>query len=125
MKTTTLVTGILLFLLGPIFFALGGEHKSFTAFIPSIFGIALIVCGALATTPKATKMAMHIAVVVAFLGLLGSLRFVSKWPSLLSGGDLSTKLGPLSGLLLFLLCGFFVVRSVMWFLGNRTAGRAA
>ncbi len=121
MRTTTLVTGLLLFLLGPIFFALGGAHKSPTAFIPSIFGIALLVCGALATTTKATKMAMHIAVVFAFLGMLGSMRFVSKWPSLLSGGDLSTKLGPLSGLLLFLLCGFYVVRSVLWFLGNRAA----
>ncbi|RYX84153.1 hypothetical protein EON83_11630 [bacterium] len=125
MRTTTIATGALLFLLGPIFFALGGEHKSFTAFIPSIFGIALIVCGAMATTVKATKMAMHIAVVVAFLGVLGSMRFVSKWPSLLSGGDISTKLGPLSGLLLFLLCGFFVVRSVLWFLGNRAARSAA
>ncbi|BCM89395.1 hypothetical protein IAD21_01241 [Abditibacteriota bacterium] len=121
MRTTTIVTGVLLFLLGPIFFALGGEHKSPTAFIPSIFGLALIVCGALATTTKSTKIAMHIAVVVAFLGVLGSMRFVSKWPGLLSSGDLSTKLGPLSGLLLFLLCGFFVVRSVLWFLGNRAA----
>lgn len=125
MRTTTIVTGVLLFLLGPIFFAMGGEHKSPTAFIPSIFGIALIACGALATTPKATKMAMHIAVVVAFLGLLGSMRFVSKWPALFAGGALANNLGALSGLLLFLLCGFFVVRSVLWFLGNRSARGAA
>ena len=125
MRTTTIVTGVLLFLLGPIFFAMGGEHKSLTAFIPSIFGTALIVCGSLSTTPKATKMAMHIAVVVAFLGVLGSMRFVSKWPALFAGGELANNLGALSGLLLFLLCGFFVVRSVLWFLGNRASRKAA
>ncbi len=125
MRTTTIVTGVLLFLLGPIFFALGGEHKSPTAFIPSIFGLALIVCGAMSSTPAKTKMAMHIAVVVAFLGLLGSMRFVSKWPSLFAGGALANNLGALSGFLLFLLCGFFVVRSVLWFLGNRASRSAA
>ncbi len=125
MRTTTIVTGALLFLLGPLFFSLGGAHKSFTAFIPSLFGIALLVCGARATTPKATKMALHIAVVVAFLGLLGSLRFVSKWPALFAGGGFANNLGAISGLLMFLLCGFFVARSVLWFIGNRSGRKAA
>lgn len=127
MRTTTIVTGILLFLIGPVFFVLGGATKSFTAFIPSFFGIALIACGASATTVKSTKIAMHIAVVVAFLGILGTGRFFSKWGPLLTGGQLthSAKLSSTSGLLMFLLCGFFVVRSVLWFLGNRAARAAA
>ncbi len=125
MRTTTIVTGLLLFLLGPIFYAMGGQVKSFTAFIPSIFGVALLVCGFLSTTPKSTKMAMHIAVLAATLGVVGSMRFVSKWPALFSGGAVANNLGALSGLLLFLLCGFFVVRSVLWFLGNRSNRKAA
>ena len=123
MRTTTIVTGVLLFLLGPIFFVLGGATKSFTSFIPSIFGILLIACGASATTVKSTKIAMHIAVLVAFLGILGTGRFFSKWGPLLTGGQMteSAKLSSTSGLLMFLLCGFFLVRSVLWFLGNRAA----
>ena len=125
MRTTTIVTGVLVFLLGPIFFALGGEHKSLTAFIPSIFGIALIACGASAKTVKSTKIAMHIAVVVALLGAIGSLfgkkgLSVPGWIAALTGQSTS-PLASFSQMLLFLLCGFFIVRSVLWFLGNRAA----
>lgn len=130
MRTTTIVTGVLLFLLGPLFFLLGAAgHRSFTAFIPSIFGVIILACGLIATTPKKTKMALHIAVVVALLGFLGSLfgkngLSVPGWIAALTGNSADPR-AAFSQMLMFLFCGFYVVRSVLWFLGNRASRSAA
>ena len=78
--------GSLLFLLGPIFYLLGdASHRSPTAFIPSLFGIIIVVCGLMAKNPARRKAAMHGAAGFALLGLLGSLRGLKTWPLILSG----------------------------------------
>ena len=47
------------------------ESRSFTAFIPAIFGALLGVFGLIATKESARKHAMHGAAVVGLLGVLG------------------------------------------------------
>ncbi len=129
MRTTTVVTGVLLFLLGPLSFILGGMHFKAGSLIASVFGVVLLACGLASTSTKSTKIASHIAVVVAFLGCIGSLigkgaLAIPKWIAALTGKS-ADPITSISQMLVFLLCGFFVVKSVLWFLGNRASRGAA
>ena len=75
----TVVFSALLLLLG-VGFYLGTGMKSATALIPTYFGLILGLCGLLARTPRSTKIAMHVAVVVALLGALAPMGMVvSRW----------------------------------------------
>ncbi len=65
----TIGFGALLAILGVVgFVATGSIH--YTSLIPCWFGLALVVCGALASTPDAKRrmLWMHIAVTIALLG---------------------------------------------------------
>jgi hypothetical protein len=67
----TIGFGVLLGLIGAGYFvATGGIHP--TSLIPLWFGLALIVCGALAATEDVRRrmLWMHIAVTIALLGFL-------------------------------------------------------
>src|SRR4051794_24272793 len=69
MAPIAIVFGALLVALGPILYFLSDPTKqSPTAFIPSGFGIALILCGVLARNEKIRMHVMHVA---ALLGLIG------------------------------------------------------
>jgi hypothetical protein len=73
MAKVTIVFGVLLIVLGLIgYFGTGGIHP--TALIPAWFGIALVIGGALAISPSATrrKILMHINVTVGALGVIGA-----------------------------------------------------
>ena len=63
--------GVLLSLLGPILYFLSEpERQSLTAFIPSGFGVALIVLGLIARNDKFRMHAMHGAALVGLLGFV-------------------------------------------------------
>jgi hypothetical protein len=83
MARLTILLGIALILLG-----LGGYfgtgRESFTALIPVLFGLPLLILGLLALRHAASKVAMHIAVVIAVLGFAGTVRGLLKLPALLS-----------------------------------------
>ena len=69
MAPIAILFGILLSLLGPILFFLSDPAKqSPTAFIPSGFGIALVICGIVALKERLRMHAMHGA---ALIGLIG------------------------------------------------------
>lgn len=70
MAKLTMVVGVLLILLGVGVYA-GVAHAP-TALIPAYFGLALLVCGALANTEDAKRrmLWMHIAVTLGLVGLL-------------------------------------------------------
>jgi NAD/NADP transhydrogenase beta subunit len=72
MATTTVLTGVLLIVLGLAgYIGTGSEHK--TALIPAAFGIPILILGLLARNPARRALAMHIAVTLGLLGFLGSL----------------------------------------------------
>lgn len=52
---------------------LGTGRSSITALIPAFLGAAFVALGFIALKPGARKVAMHIAVVVALAGIIGSL----------------------------------------------------
>lgn len=112
MPSTAVLFGALLFALGPIFYFLqisqGDSTPSATAFIPSLFGIFIAAFGIAAKNPARRKAAMHGAAGFGLLGLLGSLMGASKWPALLSGGEVARPLAAWSQLLMFLICLVFL-----------------
>ena len=76
MAKVTIVFGVLLILLSSAAYALLGQHAhGIHSLIPGLFGLLLIVFGALANTPVAKKrmLFMHIAVTVGLLGFLGTI----------------------------------------------------
>jgi hypothetical protein len=60
-----------------------------TALIPAGFGIVLAGLGYYGRHPQTRKMGMHLAMAVALVGLLGSVRGLLSLPALLSGGDVA------------------------------------
>ena len=77
MASTTILFGRLLTLLGIAGYILTGFRR-WTALIPAIFGILLILLGRMARREHLRKHAMHAAAAVALLGFAGTLpRFLS------------------------------------------------
>jgi hypothetical protein len=71
MATVTRVFGVILVVLGAIYFVVTGSAHP-TALIPAAFGFVLFVCGWLARTedPGRRMLWMHIAVTVGLIGFL-------------------------------------------------------
>ena len=71
MAQVTRVFGIVLVVLGAVYFFLTGSSHP-TALIPAVFGFVLFVCGLLANTEDAGRrmLWMHIAVTVGLIGCL-------------------------------------------------------
>lgn len=80
----TVLFAAALLLLG-VGFYLGTGMKSMTALIPAFFAIPLGVCGLVSRTPRSTKIAMHVAVLVALLGALAPIGMIaSRWSKMAS-----------------------------------------
>ena len=73
MAKITIVTGVLLILLGLGCYLYTG-HQYPSSLIPSAFGILLVAFGSMAETPvqRRRMLAMHIAVTVGLLGFLAT-----------------------------------------------------
>lgn len=122
MANISIFVGLLLTLMGPCFYMAGAAgHRSFTAFIPSIFGVGILVCGLIARDAGKRKAAMHGAVMFGLLGFLGSLMGAKKWPALLAGQVVERPLAAWAQLLLFVICGIYVVLCVRSFIAARRA----
>jgi protein-S-isoprenylcysteine O-methyltransferase Ste14 len=72
MPSTTRYVGIVLIILGLAGY-LGSGRVSVTALIPAFFGAIFIVLALVAKNEAARKHAMHAAVALALVGLLGTL----------------------------------------------------
>jgi len=75
---TTIIGSLILIITGLGFYFAGGM-TSITAMIPAFIGFPIFVCGLAATKPAFLKIAMHVAVFIAIVGLLGSMRVFMKW----------------------------------------------
>lgn len=73
MASTTVALGVALIILGLAgYFLTGGA--SFTALIPTAFGIVIALAGLIGRDERRRKTAMHAAVAIALLGFIGSIR---------------------------------------------------
>lgn len=124
MLRLTLVIGGILTALGILGYAATGA-ASLTALIPSAFGVALLACAAVAARrPGAHAVALHIAMVIALLGILGAARNVARVGELVAGTAANPWAVALSTVMAVLLAGYLAagVRSFVAARRARTGG---
>jgi predicted permease len=125
MPVISIIFGVLLIALGVWGYSaseLEGALK-YTALIPSGFGLALAVCGAVALKESLLKHAMHAAAAVGLIGfLLAAGRFVPK--AVREGIDTS-KIATLATGGMMVLCLVFVALCVNSFIQARRRKAAA
>src|SRR4051812_4750454 len=119
MAKVTILIGILLIALGFVgyFGAPETAHRSPTAFIPSIVGAILLVCGLVVTAqPNLRKHVMHAAVTVALLGFLAA---AGRLLMQTSRGEPPHGIAAFSLWTMIALTGIFVGLSVRSFINAR------
>jgi fluoride ion exporter CrcB/FEX len=121
MPFTSIISGVLLILLGIIGYILGmnAGNASPTALIPAAFGLLLVIFGLLAKSKEnLRKHLMHAAVVVGLLGFLATASSVLKIPDVLSG-TAERPLAIVSQFAMALICLVFVIMCVNSFIAAR------
>lgn len=119
MPRIAMVFGVVLVILGVALYAMSEpERQSWTAFIPSIFGLVLVLLGQVAgASDRARKHAMHVAAMVALVGtVFPAFRAIRK---LAEGADFNLAIG--GQLAMAALCGVFLALCVKSFIDARRA----
>jgi hypothetical protein len=118
MVHTTIGIGILLIVLGLIAFFVTGM-QSITALIPSFFGIVFFILGLIARKESARKVAMHISMVIALLGIIGTFSGLLKFFALVTGGDITRPAAVITQTIMAVLLIFYLVSGVKTFIDAR------
>jgi uncharacterized membrane protein HdeD (DUF308 family) len=116
----TRLVGALLIVIGVGAWLLS-DAASVTALIPAMLGVLLLVLGLLAGRPAMHSHAMHGAMVVALVGVLGTLMQVVELPALLTGGDVERPLAVVVSSLTLVLCAVLLVLGIRSFVAARRA----
>lgn len=122
MHVTTILYGAFLILLGVGGYVLTGA-ESVTAMIPAFFGVPVALLGWMASNPARRKLAMHIAVVLGLLGLLGTARGLSGLPAVFAG-EAERPAAVISQSAMFVASLLFVILCVRSFIQARKAQAA-
>jgi len=118
MVRTTYGLGIILIVLGLIgFFATGAQ--SVTALIPAFFGIVFLILGFIARKESARKMAMHIAMVIGLLGLIGSFPGLIKIFPLITGAEVARPAAVIAQSVMALLLIYYLTMGIKTFIEAR------
>jgi hypothetical protein len=99
----------------------GTGRTSLTALIPLLFGLLLMLCGALARQESRRKHAMHAAAVLGLLGVLGPLRVLPQMVTLLGGGTVAHPAAVYAQLAMLVICAVFLVLCIRSFVAARRA----
>lgn len=118
MNIQTFTFAILLIILGLVGY-FGTGMISIFALIPAGLGVLILICGILALSHKFTKTFMHIAVVLAFLGFVGTIRGLIKMCKMLMGINIPLPQEAIAQSIMSLLCLVYVFICFRWFLTNR------
>ncbi|WP_018466582.1 hypothetical protein [Calidithermus timidus] len=118
MTARALWTGILLILVSTI--AIVASKPTPTAFIPGTLGLLIALLGIVGDkTPTLRRPAMNAALGLATLGILGSLRGVPDFLTLLGGGSVGHPVATMAQFATLFICLGFVVRGAQAFLEAR------
>ena len=121
MAKVAIIIGLILMALG-IGSYIGTAGASLTALIPCAIGLPILVCGALALNALRRKAAMHVAVVIALLGFLGSLGRAIQLPAALShAASVAHPIAVYASTVLNVLCLIFIILAVRSFIDARRA----
>ena len=122
-RLLALSTGAVLILVGVLAYVLSGT-SSLTAFIPSLVGLLLVVCGLLAGRESLRRHAMHASAVVALLGFLGSLMNAIRIGDVISGAA-ERPAAILSSFVMAVLLLIYLVAAIRSFIQVRRERRVA
>jgi hypothetical protein len=118
MPRTAVIIGALLILLGILSFLLSG-FQSWTALIPTGFGLIIAALGVVARQEKSRRDAMHAAAGVGLIGLLATVSGFVKLYRLLNGDEGLRPAAVISQSIMFVLCTIFVGLAVNSFIEAR------
>lgn len=118
MVKESFLTSLLLIALG-LYGYFSSDRVSMTALIPTFFGVGIGLLTLIGLKLKLKKHAMHMAVLIAFLGLLGSLRGSIQFIKYILGEEIARPFAAKAQVSMFLICLIYVLLSVRWFLKNR------
>ena len=113
-------TGAMLMLLGIIGYSASGG-ASFTALIPTGFGLVFMILGFVARNPLLRKHAMHGAAGLALLGLVATFSGFLKAFALIGGGMVERPQAVIAQGVMALLCLVFLSFAVRSFIKARRA----
>lgn len=109
MPLVAIMEGAFLVLFGITTYVYSGQ-SSFTALIPSMFGLGILIPGYLAyKNPEMTKHAMHVTAIFALIGTLGGLGSINGFLN----GEFS--LANISKGVLLVICGEYMVFCILSF----------
>lgn len=86
MPRYTIITGLFLILLGAYGYL---SYDSVTVLIPAFIGFLIMVFGILAVNEKRRRMFIHLAIVIAVIGLSASIKSVLSIPGLIECSSIS------------------------------------
>jgi len=114
MPLVAMLEGLLLIIMGVLFYIFPEDKSSPTALIPAIIGAGLLIPGYLAYSNESMKMhAMHATAVFALIGTLGG---AMGLPGVMEGNfDRPT----IARLALLIICGEYMFFSIMSFRAAR------
>jgi hypothetical protein len=119
MPTTTRLVGIVLMIIGIGSYWLTGR-TSVTALIPAFFGVVFVLLAYVARHEAARRHAMHVAVALGLLGMLGSLG--RALPAVIDGQ--LTRPAVLAQIVTGLVLAYYVYMGVQSFIAARRARKA-
>ncbi|MEZ5364390.1 MAG: hypothetical protein R2748_19155 [Bryobacterales bacterium] len=122
MAKTAMLFGVLLILLGLVGWV-GSGMESPTALIPAVFGLLLLIAGAVALNESRRKHAMHAAAMVGLLGF-GPASGLLQLPALLGGAEVARPAAVASKSAMAVLSAIFVALCVRSFIAARRARTA-
>jgi hypothetical protein len=118
MPAITMTIGIILTILG-IGSYFGTGMQSITALIPAFFGLTLILLAYIARSEAARKTAMHIAMVVAAIGLIGSFSGLISLFTLIGGADVARPAAVIAQAVMAITCIVYLVLGIRSFIVAR------
>jgi hypothetical protein len=122
MPRLTIAFGVVLILLG-VGFYLGTGRQSVTALIPAFLGAPILACGAWALSDRWRKTAMHVALVLALLGLGGTVSGAIKLVKQAMGEEIARPEAALAQGIVAVLCLVFLVLGIRSFVVARRRQR--
>ena len=120
MARTAWVFGFCLVALG-VGLWLGTGRQSITALIPAFFGVAFVLCGLWARSPKGRKPAMHVAAVLALAGMGGTAKGLLGAFAHLGGTPADRPAAVFGQAAMFVMCLVFFALCVRSFVRARKA----
>jgi hypothetical protein len=118
MSRFSIITGLILIVLAAVSYILSAG-ESWTALIPAIFGIPMVVLGCVAKKESARRHAMHTAVAIAMVGFFGTIRVLPKFLTMIGGNSVERPGAVVAQIIMSIICITFVGAGIKSFVDAR------